>query len=77
MTDIVPQNQVQQGLLDTLNREKHAKLMEVIDGLTDRFGRGKVSVATQGVEKAWLLRSDMKSPCYTTRLSEIQTVYLR
>ena len=64
-------------LLDTVDREKHAKLMEVIDGMTDRFGRGKVSVATQGVDKAWLLRCDMKSPCYTTKLSEIQTVYVR
>ncbi|WP_162054741.1 Y-family DNA polymerase [Pontibacter pamirensis] len=77
VTDVVPENQVQLDLLDTVNRKKHAKLMEVIDGLTDRFGRGKVSVATQGVDKAWLLRSDMKSPCYTTRLSEIQTVYVK
>ncbi|MFD3003513.1 Y-family DNA polymerase [Pontibacter toksunensis] len=76
VTDIVPENQVQLDLLDTVDREKHAKLMEVIDGLTDKFGRGKVSVATQGVDKSWLLRSDMKSPCYTTRLSEIPSVYV-
>ncbi|GAB3533048.1 Y-family DNA polymerase [Pontibacter brevis] len=77
VTEIVPENQIQLDLLDTVDRDKHAKIMDVIDSMTDRFGRGKVAVATQGVDKAWLLRSDFKSPCYTTRLSEIQTVYVR
>lgn len=76
VTDIVPENQVQLGLLDTVDREKHAKLMEVMDRLTNRFGRERVKVATQGVDNQWLLRSDMVSKCYTTRLSDIQTVHV-
>ncbi|WP_262509636.1 DUF4113 domain-containing protein [Pontibacter virosus] len=51
--------------------------MGVIDGLTDRFGRSKVRIATQGVDNTWMLKSDFKSPCYTTRIDEIQKVYVR
>ncbi len=77
VTDIVPENQVQLDLLDEVDRTKHRKLMAVMDQLTDRFGRERVKVAEQGTDKGWLLRSDMRSPCYTTRLSDIQTVYVR
>ncbi len=77
VTDIMPESQVQLDLLDEVNRAKHRKLMAVMDTLTDRFGRERVKVAEQGVDKGWLLRSDMRSPCYTTRLSDIQTVYVR
>ncbi|MFD3000445.1 DUF4113 domain-containing protein [Pontibacter toksunensis] len=51
--------------------------MGVIDNMTDRFGRGKIRVATQGTDNSWQLKSDFKSPCYTTRLSEIQNVYVK
>ncbi|WP_276497902.1 Y-family DNA polymerase [Pontibacter litorisediminis] len=74
VTEIVPDNQLQLDLLDTVDREKHARLMTVMDGLTDRFGRSKVRVAAQGVDSSWQLKSDFKSPCYTTRIEEIQQV---
>lgn len=77
VTEIVPERQVQLNLLDTVDREKHGRLMEAVDGLTDRFGRGKVWVAAQGVNNSWQLKSEFKSPSYTTRLNEIQTVYAR
>jgi DNA polymerase V len=77
VTEIMPSNQIQLDLLDTVDRKKHSKLMEVMDGLTDRFGRNKVKVATQGLDGTWQLKSDFKSPCYTTRLSDIQTVYAK
>jgi DNA polymerase V len=72
--EIIPENQVQLGLLDTIDREKHRNLMTVLDGLTDKFGRSKVKVATQGLDGSWQLKSEYKSPCYTTRISELQTV---
>ncbi|WP_363322047.1 DUF4113 domain-containing protein [uncultured Pontibacter sp.] len=48
-----------------------------MDGLVDRFGRSKVRVATQGIDKSWELKSDFKSPCYTTRITDIQTIHLK
>ncbi|WP_439882307.1 Y-family DNA polymerase [Pontibacter sp. MBLB2868] len=74
VTEIIPENQVQLGLLDTVDRQKHRKLMSTLDGLTNRFGRSAVKVATQGVDGSWQLKSEYKSPSYTTRISELQTV---
>ncbi|KAA3436717.1 Y-family DNA polymerase [Rufibacter hautae] len=77
VTDIVPETQIQYDLLDTVDRGKHNKLMGVLDGLTDRFGRDKVKVATQGIDGVWQLKRDFKSPCYTTRISDLQSVYVK
>ncbi|MBX0333424.1 Y-family DNA polymerase [Pontibacter sp. HSC-14F20] len=77
VSEIVPDSQIQLDLLDTVDRDKHARLMQVVDVLTDRFGRSKVRVATQGIDNSWQLRSEFKSPCYTTRIDEIQKVYVR
>ncbi|MFD3003104.1 Y-family DNA polymerase [Pontibacter toksunensis] len=74
VTEIIPENHIQYDLLDTVDRDKHSRLMKVMDGLTDRFGRSKVMVAAQGVNKDWILRSDYKSPCYTTRIAELPVV---
>ncbi|AKD05360.1 Y-family DNA polymerase [Pontibacter korlensis] len=77
VTEIIPEGQVQLDLLDTVNREKHSQLMGVVDRLTDRFGRGMVKVAAQGTDNTWKLKSEFKSPCYTTRISDLQTVHLK
>ena len=42
------------------------KLMDALDGLNHRFGRGTVKVSTQGAHKEWQMRQERKSPSYTT-----------
>lgn len=76
VTEIIPENQIQHDLLDTVDRDKHSRLMGVLDELTDRFGRSKVMVAAQGVNKSWSLKSDYRSPYYTTRLCDVPTANL-
>lgn len=44
--------------------------MTAMDRVNSRFGRGSLSPAQSGVSRAWSVRADMKSPAYTTRLSE-------
>jgi len=77
VSEIEPEYQLQLSLLDTIDREKHGKLMRVLDGLSDRFGQGIIRTATQGLSNAWQLKSDFKSPCYTTQLADLQTAYIR
>ena len=36
-----------------------------------RFGRGAVTLASTGTERAWAMKRDMLSPCPTTRWSDI------
>lgn len=76
VTEIVPENHVQLDLFDDTDREKQKNLMSVMDNLSARFGKGKVKVATQGIDNSWQLKSEYKSPCYTTRINDLPTVYL-
>jgi len=50
------------------------KLMQALDGLNQRFGRGAVTVSTQGAYKAWQMKQERKSPDYTTCWEEVPVV---
>ena len=41
-------------------------LMQALDALNQRFGRGTVKVSTQGAYHEWQMRQERKSPGYTT-----------
>ena len=43
-----------------------SRLMNALDGLNSRFGRGTVKVSTQGAYKEWQMKQERKSPSYTT-----------
>ena len=43
------------------------RLMNTLDKLNQRYGRGTVKVSTQGALKGWQMRQERKSPDYTTR----------
>lgn len=51
------------------------KLMATLDGLNQRYGRGTVKLAAEGVEKAWQMRRDHVSPRYTTDWAELPSVH--
>lgn len=51
------------------------QLMKVIDGI-NQSGLGKVWFAGQGINKAWTMRRELLSPCYTTRLQDIPAARL-
>lgn len=71
ITEIVPDNVIQTNLFDRVDRKKHAKIMEVVDGLNNGFTRNVLSLAVQGTDKPWKLKRERLSPCYTTRLSDV------
>lgn len=50
------------------------KLMDALDGLNQRFGRGTVKVSTQGAFSEWQMRQERKSPNYTTAWDEVPSV---
>ncbi|PCJ81040.1 MAG: SOS mutagenesis and repair protein UmuC [Bacteroidetes bacterium] len=72
--NIVPAEQVQLGLFDSVDRTKRGVLMKSVDYINDKMGRDKVRLAVQGFDRKWRLRQERLSPCYTTRFSEILTV---
>jgi len=74
--EIVPETSVQGNLFDTVDRDKHKRLMKAIDQLSDRFGKDKMKLASQGNGQKWKLRQEKLSPCYSTKISDIITVKL-
>ncbi|WP_242918040.1 Y-family DNA polymerase [Pontibacter liquoris] len=71
LLDLVPAECVQLSLLDTVDREKHAQLMQTLDALRERFGHSAVKYGAQGTEQRWGLRQEKLSPCYSTRLEDL------
>ena len=65
LSDISPRKGMQQELFGNGNREKHDKLMNVLDKLNDTYGKHKVVVAAEGFEP-FKMKRDHLSPNYTT-----------
>jgi DNA polymerase V len=63
--EITPVGQYQADWLEP-TQATDTRLMEALDGLNKRFGRGTVKVSTQGAHAGWQMRQERKSPSYTT-----------
>ena len=50
------------------------KLMQVIDHVNNCEGKGTIKSAACGVNNKWWMARNYKSPCYTTRWSDILKV---
>ncbi|MEV9223468.1 Y-family DNA polymerase [Klebsiella pneumoniae] len=56
---------------DNAPRKNTEKLMEVLDHLNAKDGRGTLYFAGQGIQTAWQMKREMLSPRYTTRYSDL------
>jgi len=75
MEQLVPESQVQLGLYDQKDRDRHQKLMTAIDSINKIFnGKELVKYGRQGSGRRYSLRRQRLSPCYTTRLTEVLVV---
>jgi DNA polymerase V len=72
--DLHPAGNVQSGLFHAPDTPVRRELMASLDTLNQRFGRGTQAFSAGGIQKAWKLRSDQRSPAYTTRWSELLNV---
>ncbi|SEA48074.1 DNA polymerase V [Porphyromonadaceae bacterium KH3R12] len=70
LMDLCSQDAVQGNIWDTIDREKHKKLMEVLDRTNDKYGRNTLKLAALGDGKQWKIKQERLSPCYTTRISD-------
>ncbi|WP_461236114.1 Y-family DNA polymerase [Klebsiella michiganensis] len=59
---------------DNAPRQNSDKLMEVLDHLNAKDGRGTLYFAGQGIQTAWQMKREMLSPRYTTRYSDLLKV---
>jgi len=67
-----PKGAVQATLFDdTAAQEKSEKLMQVMDSVNRRMGKGSMTIAASGTKQRWSMRRDSKSPNYTTDWDEL------
>ncbi|WP_404652241.1 Y-family DNA polymerase [Raoultella terrigena] len=59
---------------DNAPRQNSEKLMEVLDHLNAKDGRGTLYFAGQGIQSGWQMKRGMLSPRYTTRYSDLVIV---
>ncbi|HDZ2823079.1 TPA: Y-family DNA polymerase [Klebsiella pneumoniae] len=59
---------------DNAPRKNSEKLMEVLDHLNAKDGRGTLYFAGQGIQTAWQMKREMLSPRYTTRYNDLLVV---
>lgn len=69
LSNIVPRGSRQFSLFNTgggAGLDCSEKLMTAVDNINQRYGRGAVRLAAEGVEKDWQMRRGNLSPKYTT-----------
>ena len=76
LPDLVRQEHRQRSFFgrSDAEQEKRARLMAAMDLVNERMGKGTVFPAAAGIQRTWKLRSEMKSPCYTTRFADLPRV---
>ena len=59
---------------DNAPRRSSEKLMEVLDHLNAKEGKGALYFAGQGIQQQWAMKREMLSPRYTTRYEDLLQV---
>ena len=73
LDDLLPEADRPRTLFEAM-RPRSAELMGALDAVNDRFGKKTLVLASEGFERPWALRSDHRSPRYTTRISDLPVV---
>ncbi|WKZ30995.1 MAG: Y-family DNA polymerase [Candidatus Dojkabacteria bacterium] len=76
--NIVPLDSLQLQLWGRISSEesvaKRINLNKYIDSINLKWGRGAVRIASEGVGHRWKMKSESRSPSYTTEWNELLTV---
>lgn len=68
----------QEGLFEDPERTRRARaLMRTLDLVNGRLGRGTLKLLGEGIEQPWKVRSERRTPRYTTCVNELPLVYAR
>jgi DNA polymerase V len=75
LLDLSPKAQRQATLFeDRTQRDRAEQVGALLDRINGRFGKQTISLAGAGIEKAWKLKAENRSPSWTTSWRELPTV---
>lgn len=70
--DLSDETEIQLNIFDNLKeREKNKKVSGLLDGINEKFGKGKIKFAVEGINQSWKMKAEKLTPCYTTNWKEI------
>lgn len=74
--DLLPDNRIQMGLFDDINRKRSERLMKTLDAVNLKMGPGTLTYAATGLAggKSWHTAFEKRSSFYTTDWSQIPEV---
>jgi nucleotidyltransferase/DNA polymerase involved in DNA repair len=73
LDDLLPEDERPRTLFEA-DTAKSDRLMEALDAINGKFGTWTAVTATQGFKREWKLRSEMRSPAWTTKIADVPTV---
>jgi DNA polymerase V len=71
LSDIGPEGLVQTDLFSTHDKTARQSLMNTMDFLNAKYGRGTLKLSSDGSRRRWEMKADSKSPSYTTRWDDL------
>lgn len=75
LMNLVPQGGQQRNLFDYSSDDaKATKLMTAMDEVNNKYGRGTIKLASEGVDNSWAMRRDFKSPNYIGNWNELPII---
>lgn len=74
VSKIVPEGNVQLHLFEPGSTPEQRMEMLTVDEINRRKGKDTVRFASQGFNHAWKLRQEKRSPCYTTKWTDLLTI---
>ena len=73
LDDLLPEDERPRTLFED-DTTKRDRLMSALDGINGRFGPCTAVTASQGFKREWKMRSELRSPAWTTNLADVPTV---
>ncbi len=71
LDDLVPMSEQPRMLFATRDPARSAKVMQALDTVNARYGRGTLRPLATGIKRGWSTRHERLSPRYTTNLDEM------
>ena len=73
LSDSVREQESFQFEAPVVSRDR-SQLMEAVDSINKRWGKGAVSIGSAQANGAWQMRQERRTPCYTTDIESIPQV---
>lgn len=64
-------------LLEQVSQSAHGRTLDPLDPVSQRYGRGALRLAAEGIDRSWQMRRGNLSPAYTTSWEGLAVVKAR